>query len=80
MSSGDITMNAYAAFLAALGASLASADEWLPEDRTSDEILEFLQEVLEESTMNSENLSEREKTMVLSLFLSFRKAVQAHKI
>lgn len=79
MSSDDITMNAFAAFLALLGATLANVDQWPSENRTSDEILDFLQEVLQESTMKSDNLSDDERVMVQALALSLKNAVLAHK-
>ncbi|MYA89069.1 MAG: hypothetical protein F4X97_11595 [Boseongicola sp. SB0662_bin_57] len=79
MTSDDINTNAFAAFLAALGATLAGVDEWPVEFRTSDEFLDILKEALQDWTMNLDTLSEAEKMMVLTLYLSLKEAVKSYK-
>ena len=57
MDADAIGMNAVGAFLAALGAAIACADELPPEERTSEGTLSLLREVLQEVTMHSPDLA-----------------------
>lgn len=78
MDADAIGMNAVGAFLAALGATIACADELPPEMRTSEGTLSLLREILQEVTMHSADLSRGEQMQVLALSSFLHQSVRTH--
>lgn len=73
-----IGMNAVGAFLAVLGAAIACADELPPEERSSEETLALLRELLQEGMMHSPDLSRGEQMQVLALSSLLHQSVRTH--